>query len=254
LTKPERTPGGSETSVEVESDRSGNPPARATSDWVGLGEASRVLGISHGTLRRWADEGRVAVFITPGGHRRFSRRTLRSILPAPRSRRPSLERLGASPDRMVRAYRPARAHHAIADVSRPWLEALVDSDRDDFRARGRAIVSALLAHLDAADPDGEKARLQEACQLAAEHGRRVAELGASMTDAVETFLRFRSPFVAELAGIARQRVLDTREATELLIAAEGAMDRLLVATMTGHALASRPTRRSRRPGPPDRPA
>jgi phage gp36-like protein len=53
-------------------------------------------------------------------------------------------------------------------------------------------------------------------------------------DTVEGFLRFRKPFVDELAGLARRRRLDTREATALLADADAALDRILVALMTGH--------------------
>ncbi len=47
------------------------PVARDTTGWVSLGEARRTLGIAPGTLRRRADDGRVPVFTTPGGHRRL---------------------------------------------------------------------------------------------------------------------------------------------------------------------------------------
>jgi hypothetical protein len=43
------------------------------------------------------------------------------------------------------------------------------------------------------------------------------------------------PFHHELAVAARRRGFDTAETTGLLEAAERAMDRLLVATMTGHS-------------------
>jgi phage gp36-like protein len=48
-------------------------------------------------------------------------------------------------------------------------------------------------------------------------------------------VRFREAFIGELAGIARRRRLDTREATALLVEAETAVDKLLVALMNGHA-------------------
>jgi hypothetical protein len=48
------------------------------------------------------------------------------------------------------------------------------------------------------------------------------------------------PFHQELAVAARRRGFDTAETTGLLEAAERAMDRLLVATMTGHSVASVP--------------
>src|SRR3954452_16748296 len=93
----------------------------ASSDWLTLADASHVLGVSGATLRRWADDGRVPVFTTPGGHRRFSRRTLEHLLPSAGRDRPTLARLGASPERIARAYRPRKPAPAI---SPPWMEHL----------------------------------------------------------------------------------------------------------------------------------
>src|SRR5512141_491679 len=121
----------------------------SNSDWLSLAEASRVLGVSGATLRRWADDGRVPVFTTPGGHRRFSRRTLQHLLPAARPDRPPLARLGASPERIARAYRPRATTPATGP---PWLEHLSDADRIDFRERGRRLLELLVEHLDAPDP------------------------------------------------------------------------------------------------------
>jgi excisionase family DNA binding protein len=216
-------------------DRSNRDSAGGASDWLSIAEASAVLGVSGATLRRWSDDGRVPVFTTPGGHRRFSRRTLQHLLPATRRDRPPLARLGASPDRIVRAYRPRKSTPTSAP---PWMEHLSDADRIEFRERGRRLLELLVEHLDAPDASVAALTLGEACRLAAGHGRQVAALGASMTEAVQTFLQFRTPFTAELASTARRRGLDTREATALLISAEAAMDQLLVATMTGHSLAT----------------
>jgi excisionase family DNA binding protein len=41
--------------------------------WMTLGQAARYLGVSEPTLRKWTDEGRIPVFRTPGGHRRYLR-------------------------------------------------------------------------------------------------------------------------------------------------------------------------------------
>ncbi|GIW19801.1 MAG: hypothetical protein KatS3mg065_0097 [Chloroflexota bacterium] len=213
-------------------------PGSEGSGWVSLGEASRLLGISPGTLRRWADAGRLPVFTTPGGHRRFPRQALRALLPASRPRRPSLARLGASPERIARAYRPRRHPPAEAAGPDPILGRLSDEDRTRFRERGRRLVGLLLEHLDAPDRETRALTLQEARQVAAEHGRVLADLGLSLTDAVAAFLRFRTPFLTELAALARRRNLDTREATVLLTDADRATDSLLVAMMTGHTLAT----------------
>jgi len=77
-------------------------------------------------------------------------------------------------------------------------------------------------------------KFAELAASAAEFGRRAAALGASLSETVETFGRFRAALVGELAVMARRRRLDTREATALLVEAEHAADRLLLALMNGH--------------------
>jgi excisionase family DNA binding protein len=207
----------------------------ADADWVGLAEASRLLGVSPATLRRWSDAGRIRVFTTPGGHRRFSRETLQRLLPADRSRRPSLGSAGLTPARIQRSYRRATR---VASSDMPWVLALTDEQRALFRERGQILAAGLLQYLDAPQPEAAAHHLKEASVSAAEYGRIAGSLGLSLSQTVEGFLRFRTPFHHELVVASRRRGFDTNETTELLEAAEAAMDRLLVATMTGHSLAS----------------
>ena len=223
------------TDAPIATNRAPREAPDTASDWLSLAEASRVLGVSGSTLRRWADDGRVPVFTTPGGHRRFSRRTLQHLLPATRRRRPALTHLGEAPEWIVRGYRPPKPPPTTGPA---WLEHLSDDDRMAFRERGRELLGLLVEHLDATDLTIAALKLQEACRLAAGHGSQAAALGASMTEAVQTFIQFRTPFTTQLATMARRRGLDTREATALLIAAEAALDQVLVATMTGHSLAT----------------
>jgi DNA-binding transcriptional MerR regulator len=221
------------------SDPSIRPGHPSASDWIGLGDASTLLGVSAATLRRWSDEGRIPVFTTPGGHRRYSRRALAAMIPSVRRERPPLARLGASAERIVRAYRRPLSRRRWPAARQPWVARLSESQTAEFRQRGRDLVEALLLHLDRG-PAGAAEHLDRAIRLAAEHGRMMAELGCSTLEAVESFLQFRAPFLAELARLARRRGLDTREATALLAAVESALDRLLVATVEGHAGALAP--------------
>ncbi|HEY8760877.1 MAG TPA: helix-turn-helix domain-containing protein [Candidatus Dormibacteraeota bacterium] len=206
--------------------------ASAGSPWLSLGQASRLLGITPATLRRWSDQGEVATFVTPGGHRRFARTVIEGMVPRVRARRPPLAGLGASPERMAQAYRRARP---VEHGGKPWwLAALSDADRVEFRDRGRHLLAVVLEHLDAEDRPLAAQKLEQAAAGAGEYGSRAAALGAPLAESVELFLRFRSSFVGELARVARRRRLDTREATVLLVEAESAMDRLLVALMNGY--------------------
>ncbi|HEX5465763.1 MAG TPA: helix-turn-helix domain-containing protein [Candidatus Limnocylindrales bacterium] len=210
--------------------------SRRRSDWLTLSEASRQLGVAPATLRRWSDAGRIRTFTTPGGHRRFARGALQSLLP---SRDPSplpLARIGLTPERLNRAYRRnARILHA--DL--PWLTELQGPALERFRIRGRRLTADLLAWLDARGegPETRDHPLNDATLVAAEYGREAAAAGLSLSQTVEGFLRFRAPFLAELARGSRRRGLDGAAATELLEAAETGMDRLLIAAMAAHSVA-----------------
>lgn len=190
--------------------------------WLTLGQASSTLGVTPNTLRRWADRGEISSFTTPGGHRRFLLSAVQALVPTTRARRPALS---PSNERMARAYRRARPQQRSG-----WLAELDEEQRTQFRRRGMELVGDLLAYLDA-----DRGDLGVAEAHARDYGAEAARLGASLTDAVEGFLRFRKPFIDELAALARRRRLDTAEATALMVDAESALDRLLMALMTGHA-------------------
>lgn len=210
----------------------GSVASHARSPWLSLGEASRLLGITPGTLRRWADHGDIAAFVTPGGHRRFPRSAIESLVPRPRTRRPVLTGLTASASRVARAYlRTQRPGRPAGD---PGIAALTEAERADLKDRGHRLLLLLLDHLNE-EPRKSSLKLAEAEVQAAQYGRRAAALGASLSATLEAFVRFRGAYIAELAGIARRRRLDTREATALLVEGEGAVDRILVALTSGYA-------------------
>ena len=49
-------------------------------DWLTLGQAAKYLGMAQSTIRKWSDNGRLAAFYTPGGHRRYRRGDLDHFL------------------------------------------------------------------------------------------------------------------------------------------------------------------------------
>jgi excisionase family DNA binding protein len=213
--------------------------------WVTLTEACTLLGVSASTVRRWGDTGVVRTFVTPGGHRRFSRAGLESLLPDRPAARPSLGEMGETPGRMARGYRRATTE----DPSRiPWVAELGDAQRDRFRAYGRSIVSALVDALDTDDPHRRADRLREAEDACAEYGRVAGREGLGASMAADLFLRFRRPFLAELGALARRREFDAAATATLMADAHAALDGLLLATLRGwEAAALGSGRRPRRP-------
>lgn len=216
-------------------------PQRArTRAWLALGPASRLLGVDPATLRRWADDGRVPVYVTPGGHRRFERGALDRLAAAERrgtGRRtvrpagPSLTSLGATPERLRRAYRRTYA------TSAPYGVDTVDADdRAAYRLDGRRLVGTFVAYLDA-DPSDVGARdvaEVEAAALVDELARRLAGSGVSLTEAVGVFVAARRPFLAELAGLGRRRALDPARLGAIYEDASGLLDRLLLRLIATH--------------------
>lgn len=199
--------------------------------WVGLTEAADILGVSPATVRRWSDAGRLRVFTTPGGHRRFSREAIGKLLPTETGRRPSIVGAGVTQARLARTY---RRFGRDSEPELPWLVTLTDEQRTIFRDRGRVLAATLVQHLDAGTPEAAAMHLEEASRAASDYGRAATEIGLSLSRTVEGFLRFRSPFHHELTLAARRRGFDTAQTTDLLEAAERAMDTLLIATMAGH--------------------
>jgi len=199
-------------------------PSAEGRDWLSLGPASAMLGVDPDTLRRWADGGRVRAFSTPGGHRRFSRADLQQVARSRRPGRVRLAALGATPDRVVRAY--ARSYRA--GVSLGAGEGIGADERDAFRQDGRRLVTALLGYLDAGSTATRAAHEAEATDIVRLTATRLVATGATIDAAVATFVAARRPLLAELATLGRRRSLDGPGVALLYDEATGLLDRLLL--------------------------
>lgn len=202
--------------------------------WLALGPASRLLGVDPDTLRRWADDGRVEAYLTPGGHRRFERASLERVAAA-RSGQPrsSFRTLGATPERLSRAYRRCYAATRTAGA-RPVVAA---PEREAYRDDGRRLVEALIAHLDADDPAARRRAEEEALALTDELARRLAAAGTGLPDAVAQFVAARRPLLSEIGSLAARRTLDAASLSALYQAASDLMDRLLMRLVVTHQAA-----------------
>ncbi len=208
-------------------------PTRADRGWLSLGPAARMLGVDPDTLRRWADEGRIEAWTTPGGHRRFARRALEQMAMTRGAGVRPLASLGATPERLTRAYRRSYgARDARQTAARPFPGA----DRDAYRRDGQLLVEALVAHLDTdrADTAAREQTEARATELVDELARRMAAGGTSLTDAVGRFIAARRPFLAEISGIGRRRALDPARLATLYEDASTLLDRLLLRLIATH--------------------
>jgi len=160
------------------------PPDPEAAQWLTLGEASRFLGVDESTLRGWADAGRIPMFRTPGGHRRFSRAALDRFLDeGRREAEPRLaDLIGPHADRLVPG--------AIDEIRRQrWYNALDDQTAKAIGLVCHRLMDAMAGYL----PGGARQRehLHSGEEAGAELGRRVAALRLSAVDATEAFLFFK---------------------------------------------------------------
>jgi hypothetical protein len=202
------------------------PAAPVAIRWLSLGPASRLVGVDPDTLRRWADDGLVEAYVTPGGHRRFDQRAIETLVAARRSGHRPLASMGASPERMARAYQRTYG----ADTAAHGVPADDIAARERYRRDGRLLIAALVAHLDAeaTDADGRAQAEADASALVDDLARRLADAGMSLTEAVGLFVAARRPFLDELTGLGRRRALDAARLAALYEGASGLLDRLLL--------------------------
>lgn len=204
---------------------------------LSLGPASRYLGVDPDTLRRWADQGRVEVFLTPGGHRRFDARSLERIRRSGGQPRATLSGLGLTLERVVATYR--RTYGQPVE-GRPDPRVLAGGNGHEvFREEGRRLVDALIRQLDESEGSAREAALAEAIALTRSHAVRLTERGAPLIDGVAVFVAARQPFLAQVGALARRRSLDPQQLTRLYEEATALLDRLLLEFIDGYRIPSR---------------
>jgi hypothetical protein len=191
-----------------------------------------VLGVDPDTLRRWADNGKIDVFTTPGGHRRFLKTSIDALVPKPRAaKRPSLSAMGEPPDRIASEFRK-RVRTELTDQD--WRSRFDEGSLRWFRERGMRMSDLLLGSLDTTKRTGREQLLGQAEALGREYGVEAKRAGLSLGEATQAFLFFRARFMAEIAQVARRRNVETTQAAALFAEADGALDRVILSLIAGH--------------------
>jgi excisionase family DNA binding protein len=199
-----------------------------------------MLGVNAATLRQWTRDGKLRVYRTPGGHRRFSADELEALR-APVSPENHLALADAVIADLQSKYR-GFAHSAATHQG--WLARIASENRPRFQELGDQLLTALGAHLSASSPRLRQRALAQARQLGAGYGLLARELGATPTEAVEAYLLFRRPLLDVLARNLAVRRDPADQLGRIMRDAERFMDGVLVGITTETAsrvLAEPPT-------------
>ncbi len=151
---------------------------------VGLSQAAALAGMSISTLRRWADEGRVPSFRTPGGHRRFRVVDVQQALMPVSAGPAEAEMFGALASSRIRRQLAAPR---VRDLD--WLSTIEEGARDRLRLLGRHLLTTIEEYLARRRPRASV--LAEARQFGLLYGRELATIRYTVRQAIEAFTFFR---------------------------------------------------------------
>lgn len=150
--------------------------------WVTLGRACEILGVDESTLRRWADSGRLRVYRTPGGHRRFSLGNLEELVSG-HDRGPGDEMGRMAFAKIRRQLQRARAQEGS------WFNTLSEADRETFRDLGRRLIEMVGEYID--KRTRRPGLLEEARSIGLEYGHILIAANLPLPNAVEAYIGFR---------------------------------------------------------------
>jgi excisionase family DNA binding protein len=208
-------------------DRAAGEAEPTDNTWLSIDAACKLLGVDQSTLRRWSDSGKIPVFRTPGGHRRYNEEDLRALVSGePRRRRVSRQVLTSM---SMSAYE----HDYIRQAqSRPWYRAYDQRTLDELRPLGRRMVDLTIRYISGRGERGDI--IAESREIGHEYGCCSARVGLSTSEALEAFLFFRTPVVQAVTHYIEDENVPTRRAARITSELTHFLDVVLIETVRAH--------------------
>ena len=175
--------------------------------WVTFGRASQILGVDESTLRRWADSGRLRVYRTPGGHRRFALPNLEEMVGGEGHQHGTddLERIAVA--RIRRQLQRARQREDS------WYISLSEADRGELRDLGRRLVEMVGVYI--SRRSRRSGVLDAALEVGGSYGRILLKAGLPLPSAIGAYIGFRKTMDETTRQAAMRESLPTQEALEV---------------------------------------
>ncbi len=195
---------------------------------ISISEASHILGVSEATLRQWTDEGKITAFITPGGHRRYSRAELKKFTTSSR------KVLGIK-DLVVELEDTVQLHREIARVhlnTTSWYNELSQESQEHLAELGRRFLNIIIRYI--TEPSKREETLKLARDVGRSYGETLAKLGLPLTDSVEAFIPHRDPIIKATTHLMRKREAVTGRVVESIPLVARVMDEALVSLVAAH--------------------
>ncbi len=177
-------------------------------DWLSLAAAARLLHTAPSNVRRWADQGRLAVQRTVGGHRRFGRASVLALAGRTPVPDPPLD----APGWQAHFQQPAEAAR--------------------MRGLGQRLLGLLVQYVTQTSDDPR--RLDEGYSIGQAYGREAAAAAASRLEMVEAFLFYRSSSIALALQGPTAALTEIAAVAPLWTRADHFMNRVLLGILAGY--------------------
>lgn len=195
---------------------------------VSIGEACQVLGVSEATLRQWSDEGKIKVFVTPGGHRRYAHAELKKILDTHKVH-------AGIKDLASEMAETSEAHGEIARRflgETAWYHTLTPEAQGCLAGLGREMLRLVIRYL--VQRSRREETMAQARHIGRDFGETLAGLGLSLTDSVEAFIRHREPLLAAISHMVKKREAVNGRVIEAIPLVAQVMDEALVSLVAAY--------------------
>jgi excisionase family DNA binding protein len=161
--------------------------------WLTVSRACQMLGVDASTLRLWTDAGRIRVFRTPGGHRRYREEDLTGFLHSQQQKPHGLaDVIGHRGARLI----PGTSRRRIREQQ--WYADLDPKAADAMRLTCRTLMDALSTYLSGGR--GRRAALAAGEDAGRALGLQVAALRLSPAEATRTFLFFKGSITQSVSS------------------------------------------------------
>jgi excisionase family DNA binding protein len=195
---------------------------------VSISEASYILGVSEAALRQWTDEGKIRAFITPGGHRRYSRAELKKFIT-------SHQKVLGIKDLVAELEDTAQLHREIARAhldTTLWYNKLTQESEEHLAYLGRHLLNLIIRYL--TEPSKREETMKLAHDVGHNYGETLAKLGLPLTDSVEAFVLHRGPIMNATTHLMKKREVFSGRVVESIPLVAHVMDEALVSLVAAH--------------------
>ncbi len=190
------------------------------SQLLSIREASESLGVSEATLRQWTDEGKIKAFVTPGGHRRYSRSELKQFMDSHRKilgLRDLVAEIEGAPGSHPELFRAAMTR---------WYDKMNLESRERLSVLGRHMMTVVVDYI--SEPSRREEILREARECGRGFGELLSGLGLPLSDSVEAFMSHRDPLINAATHMMSKKEALSGRVVEAIPMVMSVMDEALV--------------------------